>query len=97
MKEATDNEWIRQELSGLQTLQVLNEQIKPNLSTHDLLHLLRNPYGHTSQEMDSVRRAAADRLEELEKQLKYTYDAYVNMRDWAEANGVDTKAYVGPH
>lgn len=67
------------------------------MSTRNLLHLLRNPYGHTPEEISNVRHAAADRLEELEKQLKHAHDAYVNMRDWAEANGVDTKAYVGPH
>ena len=51
----------------------------------NILHILRNPYGHTAEE---IRQAQLDAAEAIENGL----EAYWNMRDWAEANGVDTMA-----
>jgi hypothetical protein len=51
-----------------------------------ILHILRNPYGWPEEKVAEARLAAADEIEKLQ-------DAYTNMRDWAESNGVDTLAY----
>jgi hypothetical protein len=53
---------------------------------HEILHILRNPYGHSPEEIRQAQLDAADDIEALR-------ESYTNMRDWAEANGVDTKAY----
>ena len=50
-----------------------------------LLHRLRNSYGQSNDELREIRLIAAKKIEELQ-------DAYLNMRDWAEKNGVDTTA-----
>ena len=51
---------------------------------HDyILHALRNPYGH--DDMKRVRHEAANLIESLQ-------DAYENMRDFAEENGLNTTA-----
>lgn len=50
-----------------------------------VLHMLRNPHGFKEAELRRARLEAADRLEELQ-------DAYLNMRAWAEQNGLDTLA-----
>jgi hypothetical protein len=52
---------------------------------HEILHILRNPFGHSQEEIRQAQLDAADEIENL-------LDAYVNMRDWARANGVDTTA-----
>jgi hypothetical protein len=51
----------------------------------EVLHILRNPYGHSEDEIRKARLDAADEIENL-------MDAYQNMKAWAEANGVDTLA-----
>jgi ribosome recycling factor len=51
----------------------------------EIIHILRNPYGHSQEEIRQVQLDAADEIENL-------LDAYVNMRDWARENGVDTTA-----
>jgi hypothetical protein len=53
--------------------------------TKKLLHILRNPYGHSQ---DEIRQAQLDAAQKIEDGL----EAYWNMRDWAEKNGVDTMA-----
>lgn len=50
-----------------------------------VLHMLRNPHGFKEAELRRARLEAADRLEALQ-------DAYLNMRQWAEQNGLDTMA-----
>jgi hypothetical protein len=50
-----------------------------------VLHMLRNPHGFKEAELRLARLEAAERLEELQ-------DAYLNMRAWAEQNGLDTVA-----
>jgi hypothetical protein len=47
------------------------------------LHILRNPYGHSAEEIKRAQLFACNEIERL-------MDAYKNMRDWAEKNGVDT-------
>lgn len=57
--------------------------------TRDLcIHMLRNPYGHTREQIKEAQLFACDEIEALE-------DAYQNMKAWAEKNGVDTVCY-GP-
>lgn len=51
----------------------------------EILHILRNPWGKSQ---DEIRQAELDACREVE----YLLDAYQNMRDWAKANGVDTTA-----
>jgi hypothetical protein len=53
--------------------------------TKTVLHILRNPYGHTPEE---IRQAQLDAATEIENWM----DAYWNMRKFAEANGLDTMA-----
>lgn len=50
-----------------------------------VLHMLRNPHGFKEAELRAARLEAADRLEGLQ-------DAYLNMRAWAEQNGLNTMA-----
>jgi hypothetical protein len=50
-----------------------------------VLHVLRNPFGFSSDEVRSVRLKAAELIERYR-------DAYTNMREFAEANGLDTTA-----
>jgi hypothetical protein len=52
----------------------------------DVLHILRNPYGHSQEEIKQAQLDGADDIENL-------LDAYENMKAWAETNGVDTLAY----
>lgn len=49
-----------------------------------LLHVLRNPHGYEGDFLRKIHIEAADRIEQLE-------EAYINMRDFAEKNGLDTK------
>ena len=51
----------------------------------ECIHILRNPYGHSREEIRDAQLKACDEIEALEA-------AYTNMRDWAEENGVDTVA-----
>lgn len=50
-----------------------------------VLHILRNPHGFKESELRAARLEAADRMEALQ-------DAYLNMRQWAEQNGIETIA-----
>ena len=38
------------------------------MDTNDILHILRNPFGFSEQEVRTARYAAADLIEDLEKQ-----------------------------
>lgn len=49
----------------------------------ECIHILRNPWGHSAEEIKRAQIKACDEIEHLEQ-------AYNNMRDWAEKNGVDT-------
>lgn len=51
-----------------------------------ILHILRNPYGFTEDEIRAARLEACNLIERYK-------DAYRNMKEWAEKNGVDTMAY----
>lgn len=55
------------------------------LTQHEILHILRNPSGHSEESVRAARQQGADLIESLQA-------AYTNMREWAEANGVDTVA-----
>lgn len=58
-----------------------------------ILSILRNPWGRTEEEKKEARLAAADKIEEL-------WDAYVNMKKFAEDSGLDTvtkKQPIGRH
>ena len=49
----------------------------------DCIHILRNPYGYNDDKIRTARLKACDEIEALE-------EAYNNMRDWAEKNGLST-------
>lgn len=51
-----------------------------------VLHVLRNPYGRSSEEVRWARLAACDLIEDLQS-------AFLNMRDFAADNGLDTACY----
>jgi hypothetical protein len=61
------------------------EHETPRLGLDTVVHILRNPWGHDYERQRAARLEAAERLEELT-------DAYTNMRQWAEQNGLDTVA-----
>lgn len=60
-------------------------KVTDRLGFDKVLHILRNPHGFKEAELRRARLEAADRLEGLQ-------DAYLNMRAWAEQNGLDTVA-----
>lgn len=53
----------------------------PKLETDKLLHILRNPFGHSTEEIREVSLAAATEIERWK-------DAFENIRDWAKKNGL---------
>ncbi len=53
------------------------------MDRNELLNVLRNPFGKSETECKKARLQAADYIE-------FLHDAYVNMRDFAEENGLDT-------
>jgi hypothetical protein len=53
------------------------------MTRSEAIHILRNPWGHSPQEIREAQLKACDEIEHLE-------DAYNNMREWAEHNGLDT-------
>ena len=53
--------------------------------THKVKHILRNPYGHSAEEIRDMQLKACDLLDRWE-------EAYLNMRKFAEDNGLDTVA-----
>lgn len=53
------------------------------MDTQEILHILRNPYGKSEDEIRTAQLAACNRIEELQS-------AYTNMRDFAQENGLDT-------
>jgi hypothetical protein len=50
------------------------------------LGIVRNPWGQPDDVIREARLKVCDAYEDMKQ-------AYENMRDWAEHNGVDTKAY----
>jgi hypothetical protein len=62
--------------------------MEARLGFNSVLHILRNPHGHSYDTQRAVRLEAADRMEELQ-------NAYLNMRQWAEQNGLDTRCRAG--
>jgi hypothetical protein len=50
------------------------------------LHVVRNPYGWSEETIRSCRLYVCDKLESYK-------DAYINLRDFAEENGLDTMIY----
>ncbi len=50
------------------------------------IHILRNPYSWSPVELKEARFLAADELEKWA-------DAYKNLLQWAEENGLDTTTY----
>jgi len=59
------------------------------MKTNKVLHILRNPYGFNKSTIREAAMAAADEIERWK-------DAFENMRDWAEQNGVDIMTYNQP-
>ena len=55
------------------------------MTRNEAIHILRNPHGYSEERIREARLKACDEIEALE-------EAYNNMRDWAEKNGVDTVA-----
>ena len=53
------------------------------MTEQKVIHILRNPYAHSEDEIITAGREAASLIE------KYK-DAYINMREFAESNGLDT-------
>lgn len=53
---------------------------------NEILHILRNPYGKTSEEIKEAQIDACKRIEDY-------HDAYENMKEFAKENGLDTVAY----
>lgn len=58
------------------------------LSEKEVLHVLRNPFGHSQTKVRQARLQACDMIESYQ-------DAYLNMRHFAEENGLDTATYGG--
>ena len=50
------------------------------------LHIVRNPYGFSEDEIREARLYVCDKMESYK-------DAYLNMREFAESKGIDTRAY----
>ncbi len=63
------------------------------MTTDEIIHQLRNPYGLNKFETDTVRLAAAAEIERLQKLFNSMKDAYQNMSDFAESNGLDVTTY----
>jgi hypothetical protein len=53
------------------------------MTRSEAIHILRNPYGYSREDQREAALKACDEIEALE-------EAYNNMREWAEQNGVDT-------
>jgi hypothetical protein len=51
----------------------------------NVIHILRNPYGYSNSDVREARLDAAKLIENYK-------DAYLNMRKFAEDNGLDTVA-----
>jgi len=51
----------------------------------EILHILRNPYGHKESKIREASLAAANRLEEWERD-------YVALLNWARDQGLDVTA-----
>ncbi len=59
------------------------------LAEKTALHICRNPFGRSDEEQRKARNDVCGFFESAR-------DAYLNMRQWAKDNGVDTTAYHGP-
>lgn len=55
------------------------------MKINEILHILRNPYGKSEKQKLEARLSAADKIEEL-------LDAYLNMKKFAEDNGLNIDA-----
>jgi hypothetical protein len=51
-----------------------------------VLHILRNPYDFSKEEIKEARLKAADLIEEAEVD-------YINLKSWAESKGLDVTTY----
>ena len=56
------------------------------MKTKTMLHILRNPFGHSDNRKKQARLKAADEIERWK-------DAYENLEDWAVKNGLDVTTY----
>lgn len=54
--------------------------------TQRVLHILRNPYGYSATEIRQMQIKACNLIERYQ-------DAYLNMRKFAEDNGLDTTTH----
>lgn len=56
------------------------------MTEHEALAITRNPYGFSEEKQREARLLICDKME--------TYkEAYLNMREYAESQGLDTRAY----
>ncbi len=55
------------------------------MNINDVQHILRNPYGYSDKEIREARLAACDEIDKWK-------DAYENLREWCDQNGLDTVA-----
>lgn len=53
------------------------------MNRQECIHILRNPFGYDAVRIKEAQLQACFEIEALE-------EAYNNMRDWAEKNGVNT-------
>ncbi len=56
------------------------------MKTKTMLHILRNPFGHSDNRKKQARLKAADEIERWK-------DTYENLEDWAVKNGLDVTTY----
>lgn len=53
------------------------------MNEETIIHILRNPHGYNDNDQREAMLKAADKIEDYK-------DAYLNMRQFAEDNGLDT-------
>ena len=52
------------------------------MNENEVLNILRNPYGVSKQDKEDARLIGADLIEHYK-------EAYINMKEWAEENGIN--------
>jgi hypothetical protein len=60
---------------------------KTKLQTSEILHILRNPYGWRRDQVAQAQLQACDEIERWK-------NAYENLCQWCQENGLETTAYA---
>lgn len=63
------------------------------ITVDEVLHLIRNPHGHSEERVRQARIAAGALIEKLQRERDGYKEAYESLKAWAEQNGLDTKTY----